>query len=105
MNPGASRRCFATHLSMTELHSHGHGTRSLDRDIQIHLLCTPANPAFTISKMMTCARIWARAHGQNTDIPSRTFAYVWLACRAEDHGAIPSSPNGLRRGSLRSFAA
>ena len=36
MNPGASRRCFATHLSMTELHSHGHETRSLDRDIKIN---------------------------------------------------------------------
>jgi hypothetical protein len=50
----------------------------LDRDIQINRLCKPANPAFTISKMMTCARISARTHGQNTDIPSRTLAYVWL---------------------------
>jgi hypothetical protein len=32
---------------------------------------------------MTCARISARAHVQNTDIPSRTLALVWLACRAE----------------------
>jgi hypothetical protein len=50
----------------------------LDRDIQINQLCKPANPAFPISKMMTCARISARAHVQNTDIPSRTLAFVWL---------------------------
>ena len=65
----------------------------LDRDIQINRLCKPANPAFTISKMMTCARVWVQAHVQNTDIPPRT-----LACLA---GAGPKR----RRLHLLGFAA
>src|SRR3979409_1502298 len=101
MNPDASRRCFATHLSMTELHYHGHEARSLDRDIQINRLCKPANPAFTISKMTNMrGHFGVLTHVRNTDIPSRTLAFVWVACRAEARGISPSSPEGLRRGSL-----
>src|SRR5260221_11055776 len=79
-------------------------TRSLDRDIQINRLCKPANPAFTISKMTNMrGHFGVLTHVRNTDIPSRTLAFVWLACRAEARGISPSSPDGLRRGSLLSL--
>src|SRR3977135_608485 len=91
MNPGASRRCFATHLSMTELHSHGHETRSLDRDIQINRLCKPANPAFTISKMTNMrAHFGVHTHVGTTDIPVADTRLVWLVCRAEARGDQPA---------------
>src|SRR5882724_9484243 len=103
MNPGASRRCFATHLGMTELHSHGHETRSLDRDIQINRLCKPANPAFTISKMTNMrGHFGVLTHVRNTDIPSRTLAFVW-ACRAEARRDQPVFARWARRGSLLSL--
>src|ERR1700687_2407525 len=70
MNPGPVVR-RTTRQRRSEQETRSIGSRYSDRPV-----CKPANPAFTISKMMTCARIWVQAHVQNTDIPSRTLAFV-----------------------------
>ncbi len=89
---------------MTELHSHGHGTRSLDRDIQINRLCKPANPAFTISKMTNMrGHFGVLTHVRNTDIPSRTLACLGglpLALRAKPGGADRDRTDDLKLAKL-----
>jgi hypothetical protein len=107
MNPGASRRCFATHLGMTELHSHGHETRSLDRDIQINRLCKPANPAFTISKMTNMrAHFGVLTHVRNTDISvtDTRFCLAGLPSRSS-RGSARLRPMGFDAATFSRFAS